>query len=294
MAVAVPVPERAGGRQNGSWFRECRANGENAEAGDRQQHGNRGQHRNNDRLFHGVIRFTDWGTHRNAAPPIEHDTRASNGNSALQKARPKQSVTLRPTELPIIPGMSDSQRILIVDDDPDIRALLADFLGRHGYAVDTARNGAAMHTALARGHFDLIVLDIMMPGEDGLSLCRTLRAQTRIPVIFLTAAAEETDRIIGLEMGADDYLVKPFAPRELLARVRAVLRRASALVPVHRTDPAERLSFDGWQLAPGRRELYDARGALVSLTAGEFDLLVALARNAGYAANWRPIRPIRR
>jgi two-component system OmpR family response regulator len=177
--------------------------------------------------------------------------------------------------------MSDPQRILIVDDDPDIRALLADFIGRHGYAVDTARNGAAMHTALARGHFDLIVLDIMMPGEDGLSICRTLRAQTQIPVIFLTAAAEETDRIIGLEMGADDYVVKPFAPRELLARVRAVLRRASALVPVHRSDPSERLAFEGWQLMPARRELYDAGGALVSLTAGEFDLLVALARNAG-------------
>ncbi|HTL00506.1 MAG TPA: response regulator [Pseudomonadales bacterium] len=177
--------------------------------------------------------------------------------------------------------MSDPQRILIVDDDPDIRALLADFIGRHGYAVDTARNGAAMHTALARGHFDLIVLDIMMPGEDGLSLCRTLRAQTQIPVIFLTAAAEETDRIIGLEMGADDYVVKPFAPRELLARVRAVLRRASALVPVHRSDPSERLAFEGWQLMPARRELYDTGGALVSLTAGEFDLLVALARNAG-------------
>ncbi len=177
--------------------------------------------------------------------------------------------------------MSDVQRILIVDDDPDIRTLLADFIGRHGFEVDTARNGAAMHTALARGHFDLVVLDIMMPGEDGLSLCRTLRAQTQIPVIFLTAAAEETDRIVGLEMGADDYVVKPFAPRELLARVRAVLRRASGLVAVHRIDPAERFTFDGWQLIPGRRELYDARGTLVSLTAGEFDLLVALARNAG-------------
>ncbi len=177
--------------------------------------------------------------------------------------------------------MSDPQRILIVDDDPDIRALVADFIGRHGYAVDTARNGAAMRAAITRGHYDLVVLDIMMPGEDGLSLCRSLRAQTQIPVIFLTAAAEETDRIIGLEMGADDYIVKPFAPRELLARVRAVLRRASALVPVHRTDPAERLAFEGWQLMPARRELYDPRGTLVSLTAGEFDLLIALARNAG-------------
>jgi two-component system OmpR family response regulator len=177
--------------------------------------------------------------------------------------------------------MSDPPRILIVDDDPDIRALLADFIGRHGYDVDTARNGVTMRTALARGHFDLIVLDIMMPGEDGLSLCRTLRTQTQIPVIFLTAAAEETDRIIGLEMGADDYVVKPFAPRELLARVRAVLRRTSSLVPVHRTDPGERLTFDGWRLVPSRRELYDAHDTLVSLTAGEFDLLVALARNAG-------------
>jgi two-component system OmpR family response regulator len=177
--------------------------------------------------------------------------------------------------------MTEPQHVLIVDDDSDIRTLVADFIGKHGYAVDTARNGVSMRAALGRAHYDLIVLDIMMPGEDGLRLCRSLREQTQIPIIFLTAAAEETDRIIGLEMGADDYLVKPFAPRELLARVRAVLRRTSVLVPVHRSDPTERLIFEGWRLAPGRRELVGPNGSLVSLTAGEFDLLLALARNAG-------------
>ena len=178
--------------------------------------------------------------------------------------------------------MSEAKpRLLVVDDDPDLRALVADFLGRHGYVVDTARDGAALRTALTRAHYDLVVLDIMMPGEDGLSLCRDLRTRTSVPIVFLTAVSEETDRIVGLEMGADDYLTKPFGPRELLARVRAVLRRAHPLVPVHRADAAERLGFAGWTLWPGRRQLFDPSGALVSLTAGEFDLLLALARNAG-------------
>ena len=124
----------------------------------------------------------------------------------------------------------------------------------------------------ADGRFDLIVLDLMLPGEDGLSICRRLRAATRIPIVMLTAVAEDTDRIIGLEIGADDYLTKPFNPRELLARIRAVLRRAEAPLP---HPEGSTLVFAGWRLDPARRELRDPDGVLVELTAGGFDLLAA-------------------
>jgi len=174
-----------------------------------------------------------------------------------------------------------TERILIVDDDAEIRSLLGSYLGRHRYHVESAADGVAMRRALARGHFDLVVLDIMMPGEDGLALCRDLRTRSNLPVILLTALAEETDRVIGLELGADDYLTKPFGTRELLARIRAVLRRAPATLPVHANDPSECLAFDGWHLLPGRRELRDPDGVLISLTAGEFDLLLALVRSPG-------------
>jgi two-component system OmpR family response regulator len=177
--------------------------------------------------------------------------------------------------------MNEPTRVLVVDDDRDLRALVADFLRKHGYAVDAVADGGALRTALTRGHYDLIVLDIMMPGEDGLTLCRALRAHTAVPIIFLTALSEEMDTIIGLELGADDYITKPFTPRELLARIRAVLRRSNNLVPVHRDLVNEHITFAGWQLEPARRELHDPAGTLVSLTAGEFDLLLALARNAG-------------
>src|SRR5262245_11278940 len=173
------------------------------------------------------------------------------------------------------------QRLLIVDDDADLRALLKDFFTRHGYAADTARDGTAMRVALAKGRYDLVVLDVMMPGDDGLALCRELRATCATPIVFLTALADEADRIVGLELGADDYVVKPFAARELLARVRAVLRRASPLVPVHRPDGNELLVFAGWHLSPSRRELKAPDDTLVSLTAGELDLLVAFVRNPG-------------
>ena len=172
-------------------------------------------------------------------------------------------------------------RLLIVDDDADLRVLLQDFFGRHGYVADVARDGATMRTALARGRYDLIVLDVMMPGEDGLALCRELRATGTTPIVFLTALADEADRIVGLELGADDYVVKPFAARELLARIRAILRRASPLVPVHRPTGPEALTFAGWRLTPARRELQSPDGVLVSLTAGELDLLAAFVRNPG-------------
>lgn len=167
--------------------------------------------------------------------------------------------------------MPGEPHVLVVDDDREIRDLLQRFLTRHGYRADTAADGRAMARLLATARFDLVVLDIMLPGEDGLAICRRLRATSSLPVIMLTALAEETDRIIGLELGADDYLTKPFNPRELLARIRAVLRRAGPPQPPSLTP----YRFAGWTLEPARRELTGPDGILVPLTAGEFDLLVA-------------------
>lgn len=173
--------------------------------------------------------------------------------------------------------METTPHVLIVDDDRDIRDLLARFLRKHQFRVDTAQDGRAMMEMLGAGRFDLVVLDLMMPGEDGLSLCRRLRATSDLPVIMLTAMGEETDRIVGLEIGADDYLAKPFNPRELLARIRAVLRRARGAKPVEDAAAGRRLRFDGWTLDVARRELTSPDGVLVDLSAGEHELLVAFA-----------------
>ncbi len=169
--------------------------------------------------------------------------------------------------------------VLVVDDDREIRDLLARFLTRHGYRVTAVPDGKEMRRALVDWHIDLIVLDLMLPGEDGLSLCRDLRAKSRMPIIMLTMMGEETDRIIGLEMGADDYLPKPFSPRELLARMKAVLRRAQGTPAAASRGGAATLQFAGWQLDIGRRRLKSPRGLLVDLSAGEFDLLVALVEH---------------
>ncbi|MEQ9639035.1 MAG: response regulator [Alphaproteobacteria bacterium] len=166
--------------------------------------------------------------------------------------------------------------ILIVDDDREIRDLLSRFLRGHGYRVDVAGDGKQMQRVLADGRFDLVVLDVMLPGEDGLGLCRKLRAESRLPVIMLTALAEETDRIVGLELGADDYLTKPFNPRELLARIRAVLRRVAETPTAALPDDTSALGFNGWRLDLARRALTDPEGGLVALTAGEYGLLLAL------------------
>ena len=169
--------------------------------------------------------------------------------------------------------------VLLVDDDPEIRVLVTQYLREHGLQVIAAADARAMAAALTSDHVDLILLDIMLPGKDGLTLCREVRAERNLPVIFLTALSEESDRVLGLEMGADDYLAKPFSPRELLARIRAVLRRSSSQLAVHAVAENERYLFAGWQLDPGRRELLDADGVLISLTGGEFDLLLAFVRN---------------
>jgi two-component system OmpR family response regulator len=169
--------------------------------------------------------------------------------------------------------------ILVVDDDREICSLVSQFLTRHSLRVSTARDGAEMMRVLDVSRIDLIILDLMLPGEDGLSLCRKLRAQGSIPVIMLTAMGEEIDRILGLEMGADDYLAKPFNPRELLARVRAVLRRVGALpIPIVEPGTGGRvLAFEGWRLDIAKRELKNGDGEIVVLSSGEFDLMQAFA-----------------
>lgn len=177
--------------------------------------------------------------------------------------------------------MDTLPHILIVDDHQEIRELVRRFLGDHGYRVSVAANGAEMKKTLADAAIDLIVLDLMMPGEDGLTLCRNLRVQSDIPVIMLTAMGEETDRIIGLEMGADDYLAKPFNPRELLARIKAVLRRVDHAGNHKPRDVPERLVFLGWTLLPDARELIDPDQTLVPLSTAEFALLIAFVTRPG-------------
>jgi len=169
---------------------------------------------------------------------------------------------------------SPAVRILMVDDDPGICDVVSDFLGRHGYTVETAGDAAQMERALARGPVDLVVLDVMLPGEDGLAICRRLAASEGPAIIMLSAMGEETDRIVGLELGADDYLPKPCNPRELLARVRAVLRRRQE----PRQSDAELgagCEFAGWRLDLVRRELRSPQGVIVNLSSGEFTLLRA-------------------
>ena len=172
--------------------------------------------------------------------------------------------------------MEASPHLLVIDDDREIRDLLSRFLAKHGYRVTTAKDAREARRLLADARIDLLILDVMMPGEDGLSLCRDLRSKSATPIIMLTAMGEETDRIIGLEMGADDYLPKPFNPRELLARIKAVMRRTGRL-QASEGAPSRTLAFEGWRLDLSRRQLNAPDGALVELSAGEFDLLVALA-----------------
>ena len=171
--------------------------------------------------------------------------------------------------------MSDAQHIAILDDDPEIRSLLEQNLRGAGFEVSTASNGRDLKTILEHQTIDLIVLDLMLPGEDGLTICRELRAESNIPIIMLTAMTHEADRIIGLEMGADDYLTKPFSPRELVARIKATLRRQS-MVTTQSEDRRRTAVFEGWKLDVVRRELRDPDDVLVDLTSGEFDLLAAL------------------
>ncbi len=169
-----------------------------------------------------------------------------------------------------------SPSILIVEDEASIRGPLAKYFDSNGFRVKTAPNAAEARTLLSAHAFDLVIADIMMPGEDGLSLCRHIRATSNLPVILLTAKSEELDRILGLEVGADDYVTKPFSPRELLARVKAVLRRANSLPPKQSPPDTARYAFGDWVLKTGERELVGADGLSVPLSTGEYSLLLAL------------------
>jgi two-component system OmpR family response regulator len=165
-------------------------------------------------------------------------------------------------------------RVLMVDDDPGIRDVVSDFLRRHGFAVATAGDGNEMEQVLARGAVDLVVLDIMLPGEDGLAICRRIAGPEGPAIIMLSAMGEETDRIVGLELGADDYLPKPCNPRELLARIRAVLRRRQEPRAAE-GELGAGCAFAGWRLDLVRRELRSPQGVVVNLSSGEFSLLRA-------------------
>ncbi|TWI60758.1 two-component system OmpR family response regulator [Pseudoduganella lurida] len=168
--------------------------------------------------------------------------------------------------------MEPTPSILIVDDDRDIRTLLAEYLETNGYRTHGAADGTAMWKLLDETKPDLIVLDLNMPGDDGLTLCRKLRAHSNLPVIMLTARSEPLDRILGLEMGADDYLPKPFEPRELLARIRSVLRRSNAM-PSGGVDKAAQIRFSNWTLDLTARHLLDPDGVVIMLSGAEFRLL---------------------
>lgn len=173
--------------------------------------------------------------------------------------------------------MDYTSRILVVDDDPDLRRLISEFLASHGYRVSTAGDAAAMRVALEAQRPDLVILDVMMPGEDGLSAARRLAAEQGPSVIMLSALGSDTDRIIGLEVGADDYLAKPCNPRELLARVRAVLRRRQTGDSGAAPQPV--FEFAGWRLDVHRRDLRDPAGVFIDLSDGEFALLRCLVEH---------------
>jgi two-component system, OmpR family, response regulator len=174
---------------------------------------------------------------------------------------------------------STNARILIVEDDPEIGSLLALTVQESGMIATVAEDGRVMQSLLRNNEFDLIILDVMLPGEDGLSICRRIRSEKTIPIILLTALGEEVDRIVGLEVGADDYVTKPFSPREIVARIRSLLRRASYGLTSNADQ--RKLRFDGWQIDPLRRQLHDPSNARVALTTTEFDLLLAFCRNPG-------------
>jgi two-component system OmpR family response regulator len=169
--------------------------------------------------------------------------------------------------------MTRQDHILIVDDDAEIRDLLREYLQKHGYRVATAANGRELRTAMSTARPDLLVLDLMLPGEDGLELCRDLRTDSNVPIIMLTARGDETDRIVGLEMGADDYLPKPFSPRELLARIKSVLRRARALPENLKQEEVSSYRFAGWMLDVLTRNLTSPEGVVIALSGTEFRLL---------------------
>lgn len=174
--------------------------------------------------------------------------------------------------------MKTDPHVLIVDDDKDIRELLYDFLRRHGLRVSTAGDADEMTAVMAHSAVDVLILDVMLPGQSGIDICRDLRGRTRVPIIMLTAIAEPADRVVGLEMGADDYVPKPFDPRELLARIRAVLRRLEAPRPGS-TQPKTVYRFAGWTMDCARRRLTSPQDVRMELTGAEFSVLETLVKS---------------
>jgi two-component system OmpR family response regulator len=177
--------------------------------------------------------------------------------------------------------MTQPAHILVVDDDHEIRTLLAEYLEKNGLRVSVARDGKEMHRVLDRVRVDLVVLDILLPGDDGLTLCRALRASSQVPIIMLTARSDDVDRILGLELGADDYVPKPFKPRELLARITAVLRRTIHAVREPLPADVRGYRFASWRLDTTARALVDEAGTTVALSGAEFRLLAVLLAHAG-------------
>lgn len=177
-------------------------------------------------------------------------------------------------------SLAPTPHVLLVEDDPELSRLLIDILSDSGFRASAARSAWEMDGLLSRDQVDLVVLDLMLPGENGLSICRRLRASSDMPIIMVTARGEDVDRIIGLEIGADDYLPKPFNSRELIARIRALLRRARSGMD-SAWERARSLTFDGWTIDPATRRFYDPDGVRVALTSVEFDLLFAFCRNPG-------------
>ncbi|EFH10323.1 response regulator receiver domain protein [Pseudoroseomonas cervicalis ATCC 49957] len=169
--------------------------------------------------------------------------------------------------------------ILVVEDDGEMRTLIAKLLRQNGFRVTGARNGAEMWDTMALSPVDLVLLDVMLPGQSGLDLCRTIRARSEVPIIMVTARGEEADRVVGLELGADDYLPKPFSRPELLARIRAVLRRAQAGANRAGMVSGDRMVFSDWVLDTRRRELAAPDGSAVDLSSGEYDLLLAFCEH---------------
>lgn len=176
------------------------------------------------------------------------------------------------------PAMERQDHVLVVDDDAEMRALLAEYLGASGFRVSLAANGGEMRRVMSTERPDVVMLDVMLPDEDGLVLCRELRAGSRLPVIMVSARSSDVDRIVGIEIGADDYVGKPFNPRELLARLKALLRRSRVLGSAQ-TD-SQRLRFAGWTLDLAARHLVDPEGVVVSLSGGEFRLLAVFVEHA--------------
>jgi len=181
--------------------------------------------------------------------------------------------------------MTEQTKILLVDDEDTLREPLAEYLIKQGFLVQQASDASKARASLKSEEYDIILLDIMMPGEDGLSLCRYIREHTEIPVIFISAKTEETERIIGLELGADDYLTKPFSPRELVARIKVVLRRVAGSSNNSMQSSGKLFEFSGWTLRTDQRNLLDEQGVNVALSSGEYGLLLALLERAGQVLN---------